>query len=799
MIIIAAIFTSPMIALAITSSITTNTLQTYSTKIITTSTSQSAGSITTTSTQTTTLTNTLTPDAVITPRTTTLVATSSAPTTTISPLVTSTISFQTKPILPSTATVMLRGHLNGQVFDSAGMSLPFATIYIWNDLGLHRSTSTDVNGNFNLEAPAGTFSVEIILPSNRSDLIKPLPAQVSLPAGETKTLIVTVQKISTIKKIIKGKITTNNNLIVTDAQVNLYNQLSGQWMNTTTDSNGEYSFQVGSGLWYVGVRPINASKSFWFWSGPPAKIDLTSTDSETNKTDFTVTVAAAKLTVSLSDESGSPIIGAGVSIEPQELSPNSVRAPQYNKSDASGLATFWLHNGSYVVRAFLPNSIYLNPGEKNIQFGVVNQKIEFIFKSKEAAKTLINGTVKFTDGTPAADTFVSAWSNNGAFSDLRTDGDGNFSLQSLPGDVWHIGAGIQTDHTFYKAPEVIVALKSASTSVQLTLIKVGGAETAPVEISTQTDKPALAVVNTGASIYVPEKSVEAVDDNAITVSVAPTADAPSRADARVIGNAYDVKIKDANGIEIKEFNNDLEINLPYTDEILSNLGTNEDAIKPSYYDESTGAWIKVDNYTIDKVRHEVIIKVRHLTRFALVAPADTNPPAPPTRLAFFVVSPGALTLTWSNPKADFHHVKIYRSEKAKSLGTLVNDMVVINNYNDVKLKKKTYYYTLRSVDAAGNESKNAKTVKVNAGKATKMPISTGLSKGKRATAVRSLQKALVIAGFLAPNFPFNNLFDDQTFLAVKAFQKQNKLSASGKVDAKTAVLLNKIYLLNQTP
>ncbi|MEK7680575.1 MAG: peptidoglycan-binding domain-containing protein, partial [Patescibacteria group bacterium] len=108
------------------------------------------------------------------------------------------------------------------------------------------------------------------------------------------------------------------------------------------------------------------------------------------------------------------------------------------------------------------------------------------------------------------------------------------------------------------------------------------------------------------------------------------------------------------------------------------------------------------------------------------------------------------------------------------------------------------YYTLRSVDTAGNESKSTKPIKINAGQTTKPPIPTGLSVGKSSTAVKNLQKTLISSGLLASDFKLSNLFDEQTNVALQSFQERHGLPMTGKVDKKTAILLNRLFLLNKT-
>jgi Tol biopolymer transport system component len=67
---------------------------------------------------------------------------------------------------------------------------------------------------------------------------------------------------------------------------------------------------------------------------------------------------------------------------------------------------------------------------------------------------------------------------------------------------------------------------------------------------------------------------------------------------------------------------------------------------------------------------------------------------------------GQLSLTWSNPAdADFHHVRIYRSAAAGTLGSLIADNLRSGSYTDTGLASfTTYYYTIRAVNYAGTES-----------------------------------------------------------------------------------------------
>ncbi|MBI1922332.1 MAG: chitobiase/beta-hexosaminidase C-terminal domain-containing protein [Geobacter sp.] len=73
---------------------------------------------------------------------------------------------------------------------------------------------------------------------------------------------------------------------------------------------------------------------------------------------------------------------------------------------------------------------------------------------------------------------------------------------------------------------------------------------------------------------------------------------------------------------------------------------------------------------------------------------------------------GQLTVTWVKPAdGSFSHVHVYHSTVAGQLGALVADNQTGIKYTDTDLASQTtYYYTVKAVDAAGNESINTTQV-----------------------------------------------------------------------------------------
>ena len=115
----------------------------------------------------------------------------------------------------------------------------------------------------------------------------------------------------------------------------------------------------------------------------------------------------------------------------------------------------------------------------------------------------------------------------------------------------------------------------------------------------------------------------------------------------------------------------------------------------------------LDNYTVDKERNIVIGRVKHLTRFALVAAVDITPPKAPASVNVSALGGGVVVINWTNPPSDFAYAKVYRSEKIGTLGTTLAANIEGRTYSDAAVKDGAwYYYTVRSVDPSGNESTN---------------------------------------------------------------------------------------------
>lgn len=312
------------------------------------------------------------------------------------------------------------------------------------------------------------------------------------------------------------------------------------------------------------------------------------------------------------------------------------------------------------------------------------------------------------NGTPIGGVLVWGWSNKGESDSTTAGPDGRFELTFTRDDVWHIGAakemtGIPYTHSgfFYIAPN--------SGSIEINDLKMVRADRELLVQSVSITKPATEEIvvrpGDGSELRIPSTAV--ISAGTVTATIKPTIEAPSEREAIVVSTVYDITLKDQSGKTIKDLQKEIEITLPYREEDLKLLGVSEYAIFPSYFDESVKKWIKIASYTHDKVKNVIIARVIHLTRFALVAAADITQPLAPTGAKVVKGGRGELVISWTNPVKDYSHTKIYRSTTKGILGDVIINDLRASQYKDTGLTNGiTYYYTVRAVDPAGNESKN---------------------------------------------------------------------------------------------
>jgi fibronectin type 3 domain-containing protein len=108
------------------------------------------------------------------------------------------------------------------------------------------------------------------------------------------------------------------------------------------------------------------------------------------------------------------------------------------------------------------------------------------------------------------------------------------------------------------------------------------------------------------------------------------------------------------------------------------------------------------------------------SRTVTIKPVDTFPPAAPQGLVAAVIGEAAggktvVDLSWSiNVEADLAGYRVYRSEQQGMLGEALNsELVATPSYRDTTgASGRKYWYSVKALDRAGNESKASEQVAV---------------------------------------------------------------------------------------
>ncbi|MBI2637500.1 MAG: carboxypeptidase regulatory-like domain-containing protein [Candidatus Sungbacteria bacterium] len=283
-------------------------------------------------------------------------------------------------------------------------------------------------------------------------------SQFEVLSGEIKKLTI---RFETGIKSVQGFVRFPDGTPVTDAEVGAYSSANNQWVSGYPDQAGNYSFKVGPGAWKIGIRPKDSSLAKWTWlENLPEVMFASDQSTETKTANFTVSPLGAKLIIQALDASGVALEGAGIvaDVIPSNQS-SAVSSPEFRKTDQSGSASFLLAGGRYYIRAFIdPSRGYINPEEESVNLlagGVKNLKL--VFKKRDLVEAVdVLGTAKLDTGVVTSAS-VWAWSDKGRFAEGKADNAGNFILRISRGDVWHIGAGKESDGIAYKSSDFIAS------------------------------------------------------------------------------------------------------------------------------------------------------------------------------------------------------------------------------------------------------------------------------------------------------------------------------------------------------
>lgn len=464
-------------------------------------------------------------------------------------------------------------------------------------------------GNFSFKVPAGTYTVNAGLAPG-SGYTPGSGTSVTITDGETKSIVVTV---TTNNSTITGSIIDAAGNPISSSGLFVFAVSRGgghEIFQQGTVSGSTYTVSVASGEWTLGYF---VDPSSGYMSSPPDPTDkLTVTNGGTTTKDITLQTANATITGKVTKPDGSNAVGVFVSVDNRETEGKEFfnGAP----TDTNGNYTIRITSGTYKVRVNVPpGQGLLSPAEQNITVAAnSSQTADFILRTSDAT---INGQVTL-DGT-GVPAFVYAWADDGGFAQYMSDSTGNYSLSVTRGTTWHVGARYENGTTPYESSETSVSLTSSSSTANLTLSSVS--YNLPQSISTTFDatQPKIIELSDGTEINIPASAL-ATSGN-VTLNISPKASLPSKKGDKPLWYGYEFTASDSNGQAITQFNSTITITFPYSESMLTTKGITAGDLVPSYWDDTSGTWKKVNNVTVNTTNKTITITTDHFTDYALTA------------------------------------------------------------------------------------------------------------------------------------------------------------------------------------
>lgn len=606
--------------------------------------------------------------------------------------------------------------LNVTVTDPDGNTLTSVNSWVsagdgsqdWGNVG-----NSITNGIGTIKLPKGTWDVQVYL--YISEYSSPDPQKVTF-SGDNEVKAITL-KATKNNATIHGTIYDEDGNKITGKWISIYATKGkyGSWQSATFDQTaGTYAMKVSAGTWNLGWW---IDQSLGYSSGTGQDVEIEIGDSQTKTYDITFKKANATISGKATKADGSAMQWAWINADTRD--PNEKKSATTNyymngaSSNASGNYTLRVPAGTYFVGANMwVGSGYINPKRQKVTVEAdKTATLDMVFRAADGS---ISGTVK-KDGSGTG-AFVTAWGEDGAYSEANSDNQGAYALAVSKGTRWHITARHQSGSDIYKSKEVLVDLSdSTSDTAELELVKQTYTMPDAQTITFDPTKQQSIALDDGTTITIPANSI--ATSGTVTVVANPNSELAEEADAKPLAYGYDLTATDQTNKEISSFKGNITIETKYTDaQVADSQVQSEDELIVGYYDKAVGTWIELPNCTTNDSENTVTCQVNHFTTFAIVTASDSTPPSAPSNITA-TAGDGVVTLTWTKPTdSDYKSISIYRSAISGTLGDKIVSSVTDSSYKNSNLTNgTTYYFTVRAVDNSGNESTNATQISSNPG------------------------------------------------------------------------------------
>jgi len=475
-----------------------------------------------------------------------------------------------------------------------------------------------------------TYLVGVNTPPEQSNYLLDKEVEITIPKDGSKEVTITMvepdAEITGWLKDQDGKVVTNYEVEINANTAEKMGPGGGPGAFTRLNADGSYTLKVKGGQKYV--------LGYWFRESP----DFVSThpdfapflvpkDGKVTKI-ITAFRANTHVDATLLDPDGKPVEFGYVWCSNFMFLENKVKGDfeggkviDAGNEVRKGKATIPLISGEYECGAGQGGGDNQFMPPESIQIEVTKSSPASITLQFREADAYLKGSVTRDGGGSIPFGWCHAWQQEGGFSggDIM---DGEYSIPLTIG-TWFVGCDSPTDNGFYRSEENMVVINSKgdkSQDMELTKAKFD----IPEGITTVFDATVQKTITLpdGTSVTIPANAL--ASEGNVTLMATPSVNVFQTADTKVPFYAWDFEVMDSNQTVISEFNSNVTISIPYDEELLTELGIDEDNLVAKYYDDTAGAWKLPNGVTQDTEGNVISFSVSHFTNFAVTTGSNTG-------------------------------------------------------------------------------------------------------------------------------------------------------------------------------
>lgn len=328
--------------------------------------------------------------------------------------------------------------LSGSVKDSSGNAISNSTVSV-NDAS-SSNTTTDSAGNYTLVIEEGTYNVQVTPPSGSG-----FTSATAVNQNISGNTVLNFVLVPTGTVALTGRVLDRSNQPLANQTVGIAPQGTNNYVFTTTDSSGNYSFSTTSGNYKIQVSGSNSLSV----SAPPSySIVSSGTLALTQSIIMDIPLPVKQVTVHVQDTNGvaQPNVGLSTNSISMPSTPigtvtNATGVSSYSPStglttDASGNAVMWFFptppsGNRYTITATPPSgSSYVTTNLSSV--AVVNDSTVTLTIQQPVT---LSGKVLDRANQPLSNQTVGiAPQGTSTFTNTTTDSAGNYSFSVAPGN-----------------------------------------------------------------------------------------------------------------------------------------------------------------------------------------------------------------------------------------------------------------------------------------------------------------------------------------------------------------------------